>query len=95
MNLQSVELDDEAAAALHELTERTGLPDSEVIRGALLAYRVESHKKATKSPAEFLMAFDLGEGDSSIPPAREAKAAVKRKLMAEWEARQTTGPSPS
>ena len=82
MATRTVRLDDECERILAEVREATGLSVSVVLKRGLVAMRDAGRAAVAASPFEIYETLDLGPGGYARAPARDAKAAVRRLLLA-------------
>jgi hypothetical protein len=81
---RTVRLDDEAEAALRQITEATGLPISQALKRGLRALQAEVARESARRPFDVYKALDPGPGGYAIAPSTDVstgvRKAVRRKL---------------
>jgi hypothetical protein len=84
MGLRTVRLDEDSEKILEDLTRRTGLSISAVLKSGLLSLRDQQAKQARRTPYEIYEELDLGPGGYAVAPSTEARRgvreAIRRKL---------------
>ena len=80
MATRTVRLDDEAEAALREITQATGLPISQALKRGLRALQAEVARESSRHPYDAYAELDLGPGGDAIAPSTNTRAGVRRAL---------------
>ena len=84
MGTRTVRLDDEAEAALNQITQITGLSISGALKRGLIVLRDQVTSHEQPSPYEIYASLDLGDGGEAIAPSTEThrgvQDAIRRKL---------------
>lgn len=88
VSTRTVRLDDEAEATLAKLRKATGLTISELLKRGLAAYEKSTPPAPRRRAYDVWKSLDLGEGDPNIPPAANAKEAVKEIIRKKHERSQ-------
>lgn len=85
MSVRTVRLDIKGEATLARLRKRTGQTISELLQAGLVALEEKTRDPAKRRPYDIWKELDLGEGDPNIPPAANAKEAVKEIIRKKHE----------
>ena len=84
MGTRTVRLDDEAEAALTQITQTTGLSISGALKQGLMVLRDRVASLSQPSAYEIYASLDLGDGSEAIAPStetrRDVQDAIRRKL---------------
>ncbi len=88
MSTRTVRLDEEAEATLAKLRKSTGLTISEILKRGLAAFEQSVPAEPRRRAYDVWKSLDLGEGDPNIPPAANAKEAVKEIIRKKHERSQ-------
>ena len=84
MGTRTVRLDDEAEAALTQITQITGLSISGALKQGIMVLRDQVASHGQPSPYEIYASLDLGDGGEAIAPSTETRRgvthAIRRKL---------------
>lgn len=80
MATRTVRLDDEAEAALLQITEATGLPISQALKRGLRSLQAEVARESTRKPYDVYQELDLGPGGYAIAPSTDTRRGVRKAL---------------
>jgi hypothetical protein len=80
MATRTVRLDDEAEAALSQITEATGLPISQALKRGLRSLQTEVARESKRRPYDVYKELDLGPGGDAIAPSTESRRGVREAL---------------
>ena len=80
MATRTVRLDDEAEAALRQISQATGLPISEELKRGLRALRQRVEQEPQRTAYDIFCELDHGPGGSAVAPSGESKRAVREAI---------------
>ena len=80
MATRTVRLDDEAEAALLQITEATGLPISQALKRGLRSLQAQIARESTQRPYDVYQQLDICSGGYAIAPSTDTRGGVKRAL---------------
>jgi hypothetical protein len=80
MATRTVRLDDEAEAALRQITDATGLPISQALKRGLRSLQAEILQESGRTPFDVYERLDHGPGGDAIAPSTETRLGVRKAL---------------